>query len=249
MNNNFVVFHAGSDNSYMSSVTNFRGGDVGTAVIDLFFEAAAVGSNVSGTKGYDKVTLTVTGGEEEAALELIGQVMAGGKAMTVIADDINTKYIHQGITGITSITLSAVGSWLPVTAATSAPTLTAGDSGKVFFTNPAATMTYTLPAISAALTGWNCTFIVTEGIDATATGMDNIVNIHAGAGNDDFIGIILDSNDGAGDYAVAGDDYINITDSAGPGSRIDIICDGSRYYAYGTTNEQAQCLFAASAAA
>ena len=79
--------------------------------------------------------------------------------------------------------------------------------------------------------------------------MDNIINIHAGAGNDDFIGIILDSNDGVGDYAVSGDDYVNITDSAGPGSRIDIICDGSRYYVYGMTNEAAQVKFNSAAAA
>ena len=34
---NYVVFHAGTDNSYMNSSANFRGGDVGATFIDLFF--------------------------------------------------------------------------------------------------------------------------------------------------------------------------------------------------------------------
>ena len=250
MNGTFLVFHNDSDDSYMNSSNNFRGADAGTEFVDMYFEAAAVGDNVSGTKGYDKVRLEVLAGKEEAVVEGLGAALAGAKnPVTIVADDVNSKYCHENIEGVTSITLNAVGSWLPVTASTTNTTLTAGDSGKVFFCNPGATMAYTLPTISAALTGWHITIIATEGIDATATGMDNIINIHVGSANDDFIGIILDSNDGVGDYAVSGDDYINITDSAGPGSKIDIFCDGSRYYAYGITNEAAQVKFNNAAAA
>jgi len=245
MKNNYVIFHNAANDSYMNSSENFRGAYAASSAVDVYFEAAAVGDNVSGTKGYDKITLVCTTGEEDRAVEQLAAAMSSSKPGTVkiIADDVNSVYACQDITAVTSITLNAVGSWLPVTASTTNTNLTAGDSGKVFFCNPGATMAYTLPTISAALTGWHVTIIATEGIDATATGMDNIINIHAGAGNDDFIGIILDSNDGVGDYAVSGDDYINITDSAGPGSRIDIFCDGSRYYAYGMTNEAAQVKF------
>ena len=38
---NYVVFHAGSDNSYMNSSANFRGADVGATFIDLFFASSA----------------------------------------------------------------------------------------------------------------------------------------------------------------------------------------------------------------
>ena len=55
MNGTFLVFHNDSDDSYMNSSNNFRGADAGTEFVDIYFEAAAVGDNVSGTKGYDKV--------------------------------------------------------------------------------------------------------------------------------------------------------------------------------------------------
>ena len=249
MNGTFLVFHNDSDDSYMNSSNNFRGADAGTEFVDMYFEAAAVGDNVSGTKGYDKVRLEVLAGKEEAVVEGLGAALAGAKnPVTIVADDVNSKYCHENIEGVTSITLNAVGSWLPITSSTAGTTLAAGDSGKVFFVNPGSTTAYTLPTITSALAGWNVKFIVTEGIDAVAGGMDNILNIHVGAGNDDFIGLILDASDGVGDYAVSGDDYINLTDTASPGDRIDIYCDGSRYYAYGVTNEAAQVLFNSAAA-
>jgi hypothetical protein len=255
MNNgkNMLIFVDGADDAYMNSADNFRGCSMSSDdSVDVYFKAAAIGSDGDTVTGYDKVTLACSNEKHVEAMKAIAACVAGSpkKNSVTVADDVNSIYVDDNITSITSITRSVTGNWLNASIITSAPTLTAASSGSTFFVNPAATTTITLPTITTAMIGWNITVIASEGdVDSTATGMNGIINIHAGAANDDFIGIILDSNDGAGDYAVSGDDYINITDSAGPGSRIDIYCDGLRYYAYGQTNEQAQCLFAASAAA
>ena len=247
-----LIFIDGANDAYMNSIENYRGCSMSSDdYVDVYFKAAAVGNDGDNVTGYDKVQLSVDDEKHAEVMKAIASSMAPNprRNYVTVADDVNSTYVSQFISSITSITRSATGSWDAASIITSAPTLTEADSGKTFFVNPAATTTITLPTITTAMLGWNITVIATEQIDATATGMDNIINIHAGAGNDDFIGIIVDSNDGVGDYAVAGDDYINITDSAGPGSKITIMCDGVRYYAYGVTNEQAQCLFAATAAA
>ena len=254
MNNgkNMLIFVDGANDAYMNSANNFRGCSMSSDdSLDVYFKAAAVGSDGDTVTGYDKVTLACSDEKHVEAMEAIASCVAGAKTPYVtVANDVNSTYIDDNITSITSITRSATGSWDAASIITSAPTLTAADSGKVFFCNPAATTTITLPTITTAMIGWNITVIASEGdVDSTGTGMNNIINIHAGSGNDDFIGIIVDSNDGVGDYAVADDDYINITDSAGPGSKITIMCDGLRYYAYGVTNEAAQVKFNSAAAA
>ena len=249
---NLLIFIDGANDAYMNSIQNFRGCSMSSDdSIDVFFKAASVGNDGDGVTGYDKVTLACSDEKHKEAMQAIAAAINGAKLPhVVVADDVNSVYVDDNITSITSITRSATGSWDAASIITSAPTLTAADSGKVFFCNPAATTTITLPAITTAMIGWNITVIASEGdVDSTGTGMNNIINIHAGSGNDDFIGIILDSNDGTGDYAVADDDYINITDSAGPGSKITIMCDGLRYYAYGVTNEAAQVKFNSAAAA
>ena len=71
---NYLVFHNDSNDSYMNSSANFRGADVGTTFIDLYFASATIGSSNS---GYDKVRLTVTAAKEEQALEDVGAAMAG----------------------------------------------------------------------------------------------------------------------------------------------------------------------------
>jgi len=247
-----LIFIDGANDAYMNSIENYRGCSMSSDdYVDVYFKAAAVGNDGDNVTGYDKVQLNVSDEKHAEVMQAIASSMAPNprRNYVTVADDVNSTYVSQFISSITSITRSATGTWENVEAVTANLILTAADSGKTFFCNPAATTAFTLPTITSALKGWNCTIIATEGIDATATGMDNIINIHAGAGNDDFIGIIVDSNDGVGDYAVANDDYINITDSAGPGSKVDIICDGSRYYAYGVTNEAAQVLFNSAAAA
>ena len=42
---NYLVFHNDSNDSYMNSSANFRGADVGTTFIDMYFNSANVGGN------------------------------------------------------------------------------------------------------------------------------------------------------------------------------------------------------------
>ena len=39
----FLSFHNSGDDSYMNSIDNFRGMDVGTEFIDIYFQAATSG--------------------------------------------------------------------------------------------------------------------------------------------------------------------------------------------------------------
>ena len=48
---NYVVFHAGTDNSYMNSTANFRGADVGTTFLDLYFLGSTGATDT--VTGYD----------------------------------------------------------------------------------------------------------------------------------------------------------------------------------------------------
>ena len=242
----YLCFHNAANTTYMNTVDNLRSVTTDTETITFNF----AGPDDSNGASNDQIICELTAGKEETVAQFVGRLLSNTRdAVTVIADDNSSVYAHANIEAVTSITEAGTARYMVVEAKTATYALLAGDSGKTIFCNPGATTNFTLPAVATAGAGWNIKIIASEGIDATATGMDNIINIHAGSGNDDFIGIILDSNDGVGDYAVSGDDYVNITDSAGPGSRIDIICDGSRYYVYGMTNEQAQCLFNSAAAA
>ena len=102
---NYLVFHNDSNDSYMNSTANFRGADVGTTFIDVYFESP-ISSSV-GAGAYDKVRLTVTATHEEAALEGLAAALAGAKnPVTIVADDKNSVYVHDRITAVSSITLA-----------------------------------------------------------------------------------------------------------------------------------------------
>ena len=157
---NYVVFHNDSNDSYMNSSANFRGADVGTTFIDLYFTSAT-----SSQTAFDKVRLTVTATYEEEALEAVAAALAGKKSpVMVIADDKNSKYIHDKITAVSAITLLG-GNKKDAEVITAATTLYSYDSGRTIFVNPAATMLIQLPAAAAGATtsfggaGWNVTII------------------------------------------------------------------------------------------
>tara|TARA_R110002020_G_scaffold470488_1_gene696449 strand:+ start:163 stop:855 length:693 start_codon:yes stop_codon:yes gene_type:complete len=230
----------------MNTVENFRGGVIGDQYVDLYFQGAATSSGTA----TDKVRLTVTNDKEDEVLTFLGDLMPtindGGHE---IANDKTSVYVHADITAVSAITLANDTYYRTLTTKTANYTLLDSDSGSIVMVNPAATTALTLPTISSAIAGWNVKVVVTEGIDATATGMDQIVNIHAGSGNDDFIGVLVSSGSDDGDYAVSGDDYINFTDSAGPGSMVEIFTDGTRWYVHGMSNSMTHCKFNSAAAA
>tara|TARA_R110002012_G_C11490956_1_gene596184 strand:+ start:125 stop:889 length:765 start_codon:yes stop_codon:yes gene_type:complete len=156
---NYVVFHNDSDDSYMNSSVNFRGAEIEANVINCYFKAAATGTG-QGTASYDKIVLAVgTAGNEEAALEGLAAAMAGAKnPVTILADDKNSVYCHDMITGVTSITLGISGRFAAVEGVTVDDTLTASDSGKLFLFNDAAAV-LTLPDSGGGdIIGWTATF-------------------------------------------------------------------------------------------
>ena len=243
---NYVVFHNDSNDSYMNSTANFRGADVGTTFIDLYFTSAT-----SSQTAFDKVRLTVTATYEEAVLEVIGSALAGAKnPVVVIADDANSVYIHERITAVDSITLLG-GNKTDVSVVTTAQTLYSYDSGKTIFVNPAATMLIQLPAAASGATtsfggaGWNVQIVWQEDDGGT---MDNIVNIGAASG--EFFQGIISNNDGGSDGIGNGTshDFITVLAAATSGNCVEIISDGTRMHARGFAIDGADVAFATAAA-
>ena len=243
---NYVVFHAGTDNSYMNSSANFRGADVGATFIDLFFASSAgiAGVGNAGGTGFDKIRLTVTATFEESALEGVAAALAGVKnPVMVIADDVNSKYIHERITAVGSITLASQPNFRPVEAITNASavtrTLTTAESGSLFTVNMATVdnnVTITLPLATTAGTAgtyYDFCFLVDSDDDADfilTTGVDAI----------DFYGSIIQGAANSTVRDIDGDaSKLTIDGSASQdleGMRMTVLCDGSNWHltGYGT---------------
>ena len=93
---NYVVFHNDSDDSYMNSSANFRGAEIAATALYMYFESPISATTETGG-AYDKITLTITAGSEEVALETIAAALAGAKnPVTVIADDPDALMIVLG---------------------------------------------------------------------------------------------------------------------------------------------------------
>ena len=245
--NKYVIFHAGSDNSYMNTTANFRGADVGATFIDLFFASSAgiAGVGSSGGTGYDKVRLTVTATHEEAALEGVAAAMAGsgpkGK-ITVIADDNNSVYAHERVTAVASITLASQTNFRPVEAITNASavtrTLTTAESGMLFTLDMSTAdnnVTITLPTATTAGTAGtyydfcflndnddDADFIITTGTDA----IDFYGYMVRGAANSTVLDIDGDASKLTLDASVTG-----ATDTEG--MRLTVLCDGANWHLSG----------------
>jgi len=189
---NYVVFHNAADDSYVNSTANFRGAHATGEAVSIYFKAAATGTG-QGAASYDKIVCVCTNGEEDRAVEQLAAVMAGSSnPVTIIADDVNTKYACSDITSVTSITMGVSGRFSAVESVTGNDTLTASDSGKLFmFTDAAAVLT--LPDSGAGdIIGWTAKFT------ATTQGTGQEVK-NADTGNEKMIGtIIAPDSDGDG---------------------------------------------------
>ena len=228
---NYVVFHKDSNDSYMNSSANFRGADVGTTFIDLYFESAL--SSSVGASAYDKIRLAVTATYEEATLEKLGAALSGSKnPVTVIASDVSgsEEYIDEKITAVTSITLATSGVLKNIKTWAADTTLLAGDSGSWIYASDATAGDLTLPAAAAGLE-----FHIFIAIAQTG---DTHITVPSGY----FIGG-LDMSDPttAGDsnfFQSDGDsnDWINLdADTKGrlAGGYINIVCDGTNWHVQG----------------
>ena len=216
---NYLVFHNDSNDSYANTSANFRGADVGTTFIDLYFNTATIGAN---SGAYDKVRLTVTATYEEAALEGVMAGFAGGRsgAVTVIADDKNSKYIHERVTAVASITLASQVQTRLVEAITTTKSLEASDSGKVFTVDQGSAYSITLPTVAQAGAGWHATFFL--------VGQDNNAVEIIPDGTEDTLRGAITSGAGGGVSAETGvDQLIFVANTAKNGERIDILCTGS----------------------
>tara|TARA_R100001594_G_scaffold62845_1_gene97227 strand:- start:52 stop:825 length:774 start_codon:yes stop_codon:yes gene_type:complete len=157
-----VVFHTLADDSYMNSVANFKGADVtSNTEITMYFGSASAQAGF----GYDSVLLNITAGTEVAVMETIGAAMASPRrsGITVIADDINSKYVHDSITSCGNINIATNKSLVKTDVITAGRAITADESGTTFVLN-VATADWTLPAASPGL---NYKFIL--GIDPDAS--------------------------------------------------------------------------------
>ena len=108
----------------------------------------------------------------------------------------------------------------------------ASDSGKTFLVHPTATTAVTLPTLSDAGEGFHCKIVITEDSDGSDGGMNQIVNVDFGSGND-VVGYLASIADAAGDVAVNNDDFVNFTAAASPGDFIECFTDGNRWYVHG----------------
>jgi len=120
------------------------------------------------------------------------------------------------------------GDRLKVESLTAAKTLTVADSGKVFMLNLAGGFTVTLPSATATnISGCKYTFIV--GTNPTTA------YIVAGGTADKMSGRIVDSSGGNEDEetALTGDQVNFVANTALIGDKVEIICDGTGFHAYG----------------
>jgi len=220
---NYVVFHNDGNDSYMNSTANFRGADVGTTFIDVYFASATIGSAAS---GYDKVRLTVTATYEEVALEAVGAALAGAKdPVRIVADDKNSVYIHDKITAVASITLATQGSMLTTEAVTVAKTLYAYDSGKTFMMSSAAgAYQVTLPVAASLVAGTHYKFVTLEDTPTAD------ITIAAGSA---IIDLVVNDSQGDAGPSTAGTAVSNILIEAAStqGDILEIFTDGTTYYA------------------
>jgi len=118
---------------------------------------------------------------------------------------------------------------------TAATSLTPGDSGKVFFLNSSSEFTTTLPSVADAGAGFHCKFIVKAAPSGAAyvvtekTSADTNVIITNGINE-----LEVDTNDD-GPYN-AGHTTITFADGvAVAGDWIELLCDGTNWYATGQT--------------
>ena len=184
---NYLVFHTAADDSYMNSSANFKGCDItGNTEVTMYFD------NASSQHGaFDSIAMTFTTGKEVEVIEALASACAGAKnPVTVIADDINSKYINDNITACGAIT-TANGAVENVKNVSADTQLYKYDSGKVIVWADAAA-TITLPDSGGGdMVGWTAKFI-----SAPTQGTGQKV-VTADTSNEDMIGVItaVDNDD------------------------------------------------------
>ena len=173
MGSNMLVFHNDSDTSYANYAGNISSISSATTAITLNF-ASTVGTSASN----DAVVLTVTAGQEEAAMEALAGAFSNLRAgMTVVADDKNSKYLVGGVTAVSSISVdNGAGTFDSVIPATFTTADTGGvdnriiatnaNSGSIFTVNAGTDAASTIYLPASPIDGWNAKWICNHPSDA-----------------------------------------------------------------------------------
>ena len=107
-----------------------------------------------------------------------------------------------------------------------ARTLTAEDSGKIFFINQASAYEITLPLMSTIEAGWNAQFIISV-VDT------NAVTIANNTAEDTIVGGVAGADGGAATHAETAVDEVVFISGAVLGDRVTIVSNGTNYFVSG----------------
>ena len=240
---NYVIFHDAADSSYVNTTANFRGAYAATQTVDIYFKAAAGGDGWGSSAGYDAIAMACTDGEEDRAIEQLAAVMSGSGPkgrITVVADDVNSVYACQDISAVNSISLSATGTFKTFETMTANTNLAKSDSGKTIMLNAAAGLSaIKLPTVSAAGAGWHIDFIV-----GTVTTSNNyVITEDTATDTNVIISMAVELADTTGPID-AGHTTITFQSTPTKGDRLNIVCDGTNFYAMAVTQDDAGVAFA-----
>ena len=151
MNGGMLVFHNGTDVSYANHSANLTSMSSATAAITLRFIGQGASATATST---DAVVLTVTAGQEEEVMEFLSATIVNPhRGFAVIADDNLSKYAHDGIEAVDSISVdTGAGTFKNVIVATFTTADTGGVDNNVTLTNANSGSLVTLGATDAAST-------------------------------------------------------------------------------------------------
>tara|TARA_R110000787_G_C13273858_1_gene431755 strand:- start:1 stop:717 length:717 start_codon:yes stop_codon:yes gene_type:complete len=220
--NNMLIFVDAANTSYMNMAANFRGvSHTADDVLEIYFESA------TGADAYDKIIVAIANEKENEVMKALAGALQGNRLpYLVVMDDVAQTYAidNLGTSGavITSITLGAKGSLVPIETLTAARVVTNADSGTTFICSGAAGKAITLPAVADVTAGWNCRFIVGQAFATT----DWIITATAAI----MVGGVNELTDSVGPSTIAGT-TINIELGAETiGDYVDFVCDGTKMY-------------------
>jgi hypothetical protein len=113
-----------------------------------------------------------------------------------------------------------------------AKTLSSEDSGKCFGVEQDSAYEITLPKAADAGAGWNAKFVLSQVAS-------NAVTIANNTAEDTIVGMTVGADGGAGSSAESAVDEIVFISGAQLGDTVELVCDGTYYYAKATAHDVA----------
>ena len=113
-----------------------------------------------------------------------------------------------------------------------AKTLSSEDSGKCFGVEQDSAYEITLPKAADAGAGWNAKFVLSQVAS-------NAVTIANNTPEDTIVGMTVGADGGAGSSAESAVDEIVFISGAQLGDTVELVCDGTYYYAKATAHDVA----------